>query len=186
MRRGKSPHRSKWIATGLGAVILVLAGCDHAVQPPTASLTRPAPTSVDSAATERVDRLAVEAAYRRYWTVSRTFDRQYPESQWRRVLAEVAAEPHLGLVLARTRTQHRDGIRLYGQVVPHLTVLPIGGADTAVVRDCQDASHAGQADAATGRPRTVGVPRNPVLGRLRRGSDRVWRVYSIEFPEERC
>jgi len=54
------------------------------------------------------------------------------------------------------------------------------------VRDCQDASHSGQADAATGRARTVGVAHNPVEADLVRGADGHWRVSRISYPGGSC
>ncbi len=177
-------------AAGLAAA-LALTGCHSS--PPSRDASPIPPTTETAAApvppvasAEGLDRTAVETAYHRYWVVSRIFDQQYPLSQWRQVLGQVAMDPHLGLVLARASQQRRDGIKLYGQVVPHPTVLPINGADQARIRDCQDASHAGQADARTGRARTVGIARNPVVAVLRRGNDGSWRVYSIDFPGGTC
>lgn len=189
MPRIDRSHRAGSIAVAVVVVAVVVVSCDRsspAAKAPTTASSTPTPVASAGSATERVDRAAVEVAYRRYWVLSRVFDQQYPESQWRRVLGEVVAEPHLSLVLARARTQHRDGIKLYGQVIPRPTVLPINGAVVATVRDCQDASRAGQADAVTGRPRTVGVPRNSVLATLHRGPDDAWRMYSIDYPGTKC
>jgi hypothetical protein len=102
------------------------------------------------------------------------------------VLGRVAVDPQLSLVLANTKTQKRIGIRIYGHVIPHPTVAPVNGANTATVRDCQDASKSGQLDAKTGKPRTVGVARNPVAAVLRRGPGGQWRVASISYPTGTC
>jgi hypothetical protein len=115
-----------------------------------------------------------------------TFDQRYPEGDWPRVLSWVAVEPELSLVLASTRQQERIGIKVYGYVIPHPAVQPINGSDRAQVTDCQDASKSGQADAKTARPRTVGVPRNPVTAVLVRGADGRWRVSSIKHPGGSC
>lgn len=56
----------------------------------------------------------------------------------------------------------------------------------AVVTDCQDASHSGQADATSGEPRTVGVARNLTAGTLERGPDGTWRVTRIDYPGGGC
>jgi len=125
-------------------------------------------------------------AYREFWVVTDTFDQRYPEREWPRVLGRVAVDPELGLVLASTRQQRRIGIKVYGHVVPHPTVLPINGSNRVRVSDCQDASKSGQADARTGRPRTVGVPRNPVTAVLVRGTDGRWRVSSVDYPGGKC
>jgi len=115
-----------------------------------------------------------------------TFDQRYPEEEWPRALSRVAVDPELTLVLASTRQQRRIGIKVYGYVIPRPIVLPINGSDRAQVTDCQDSSKSGQADAKTGRPRTVGVPRNPVTAVLVRGADGRWRVSSIKHPGGSC
>jgi len=172
-------------------VVVALAACHGSGDNP----ARPGPASVSAAAprpatptgrSEAADRAAVEAAYRRFWQVSRTFDRRYPMRRWREVLGAVAADPELSLVLANAERQRRDGIVLYGQVVPRPAVQPVRGADRATVTDCGDASHAGQADARTGQRKTVGVARNPVVAVLLRGRDGVWRVSTVRFPGGRC
>lgn len=138
-----------------------------------------------SAATSKgADRAAVERVYRRFWVVSSTFARDYPEVQWKRVLGQVAADPQLSFTVGAARIQRRNGITVYGQPIPHPTVLPINGADTATVRDCQDASKTGQAD-RNGHPKTVGIPHNPVVATLSRTSEG-WRVTRIHFPGGEC
>jgi hypothetical protein len=118
--------------------------------------------------------------------VSRTFDQRYPPGRWRQVLGAVAVDPELGLILANAEAQRRNGIILYGQVIPRPAVQSIRGADRATVIDCGDASHAGQADARTGQRKTVGVARNPVVAVLTRGRDGIWRVSTIRFPGGSC
>jgi hypothetical protein len=178
-------------AACLGCLILagVLAGCEEssgaggtASRPSTASARPSAPSGTRS---ELADRAAVEAAYRRFWSVSDTFERSQV-SAWRGLLAQVAVDPQLGLILASAREQRRNSLIIYGHVVPRPTVLPIDGADRARVTDCQDASKSGQADLKTGRPRTVGIPRNPVTAVLVRGADGRWRVSSISYPGGTC
>jgi hypothetical protein len=165
---------------------LALAGCDH---PPTAngasspSVSTPAaPTSAGS--TEEAERAAVEAAYTKFWSVSWGLDRR-PPGQWGATLATVATNPVLSRLYEGTRLQRAQGTRLYGQVVPHPTLRALTGG-TARVIDCQDASHAGQADARTGTPKTVGVARSPVTATLTRGPDGVWRVADVDYPGGTC
>ena len=117
--------------------------------------------------------------------MSRTFDRRYPRADWRRELGKVATDPALSIVLAQATTQARNGIILYGAVTPRPAVT-LQGPVRATVSDCQDASHAGQADAVTGQRRTVGVARNPVTAVLVRGRGDRWRVASIDFPAGSC
>jgi hypothetical protein len=126
----------------------------------------------------------VEAAYRRFWAVSWDVDKQ-PASRWRAVLASVSVDPELTRLYAGTKAQQQAAIRLYGYVSPRPTVRRVAG-DRATVFDCQDASHAGQADARTGRPKTVGVARTPVGATLLRGSDGVWRVSDVRYTGGGC
>jgi len=64
--------------------------------------------------------------------------------------------------------------------------IVLTGSGRATVTDCQDASHAGQADARTGKPRSVGVARTWVDATLVLGGDGVWRVSEINYPGSRC
>lgn len=186
MDRGTSGVRPLLMLVPVAALVLA-AGCDHAPAPAPATPAQPTSSAATSPATDvAAERAAVEAAYRSYWSVSETFDQRYPESAWLSVLGRVAVDPQLGLVLANTKTQKRLGIRLYGHVVPRPSVTLASGAAVATIRDCQDASKSGQLDARTGKPRTVGVPRNPVNAVLRRSSDDRWRVASISYPGGSC
>jgi hypothetical protein len=179
-------QRSRLAVVWLAAA-LAMTGCHRA--PATDSAASSAPTSTASrtsaASTEMVDRAAVEAAYRRFWAVSWSIDKQ-PSARWRSILASVATEPVLTRLVERTGLQVRNGITRYGQVIPHPTVSPINGARTVTVRDCQDAHAAGQADRRTGEAKTVGVARSPVVGALVRGPDGVWRVSDIRYTEGTC
>jgi len=178
------------VAAVVAATVAMLAGChggDTAVRPGPASVSSSPPGSVTpTGRSEAADRAAVEAAYRRFWQVSRTFDQRYPPQRWRQVLGGVAVDPELSLILVNAERQRRDGIVLYGQVVPRPSVQPVGEADQATVIDCGDASHAGQADARSGQRKTVGVARNPVTAVLLRGRDGIWRVSTIRFRRGSC
>jgi hypothetical protein len=179
------------VAVATVVAVVAIAGChgssDTAGQPAPATVSSSAPAPVTpTGRSETADRAAVEAAYRRFWQLSRTFDQRYPPRRWRQVLAAVAVDPELGLILANAELQRRNGILLYGQVIPRPAVAPVHGGDRATVLDCEDASHAGQADARTGQRKTVGVARNPVVAVLLRGRDGAWRVSSVRFPGGRC
>ena len=190
-RRSNAVLASRTAAAGAAVAILVGAcsGNDPAPSPtttPSAAARRATPTvGASPSVPTSTDVAQVEAVYRRYWTVGRYFDQQYRQADWRRVLSSVAADPLLSLVLAQAATQKRSGIKLYGQVVVHPTVVKQSG-EQMLVKDCQDASHAGQADASTGKPRTVGVARNPVTATVRRGSDGHWRLTALTFPGGAC
>ena len=167
------------VAAGAGT-----AACGSGDSPPSPSATAPSFVSSLSEDPTTAERRAVERAYVQFWTVSRGLD-QLPQEQWRSTLEKVSVDSMLTQLLEGTRIQRDQGIKLYGQVVAHVTGVEVK-PDRAEVQDCQDASQAGQADARTGKPRTVGVPRNPVKGTLVRGADGAWRVALIEYPGGNC
>ena len=147
------------IAAALGLVSGPVSGCTRASGdggPSPGVSTAPVVTATASVDREAVDRAAVEQAYRQFWLVTWSVDREHPASDWRRVVAAVAVDPELSLVVSGTQRLRQNGLTSYGEPVPHPSVLPVQGAGVARVRDCQDASHSGQADAVTGQARTVG------------------------------
>jgi hypothetical protein len=164
---GGSPSRSPAPAASPAAV-------------PTSSFAIPG--SAGSAAAERA---AVEAAYWAFWPVLATFARE-PEGRWRSLLGRVAAEPQIGLTIALSSQQKRNGIGVYGQPAPRAPKVTISSAGGATVRDCADFSRTGQADVRTGQRRTVGVARNPVVVRLSQGGDGRWRIVEVTYPGGRC
>src|SRR5206468_2090672 len=120
-----------------------------------------------------------------FWPVLATFARQ-PEASWRRVLGQVAVDPQLGLTIALSGEQRRNGVTVYGQPRPRAPRVVVRADGTAVVQDCADFSATGQADARTGHRRTVGIPRNPVRVSLRKEPDGRWRVSEVHYPGGRC
>src|SRR5262249_61522149 len=56
----------------------------------------PVVTATSSVDQEAADRAAVEQAYRQFWLVTWSVDREHPESDWRRVVATVAVGPAVG------------------------------------------------------------------------------------------
>ena len=128
---------------------------------------------------------AVQVAYRAFWPVLTSFNRQ-PESQWRSVLGRVAADPQLSFAIAVTRQQRRDGITQYGVAGPRAPKVTLTGPGRAGVKDCVDFSRTGQADARTHTPRTVGVARTPLSLTLIKGADQRWRVSQVIFPGGHC
>lgn len=98
------------------------------------------------------------------------------------MLSKVSVDPELSSLLDAMAQQDHRHQRVYGQNVPHAVVaslLPDRG--TAVVRDCQDSSHSGVTDIATGRPVTVGSDHNPLLATMHLDPDGVWRVAFITY-----
>jgi hypothetical protein len=186
---------------GLGAAVVVAAvvvlvsacsGGSSANGPSTFSGTRPpsstaststvtssSPTS--SVAPEAADRLAVEQAWNRYWTVHQAL-LGTPAAGWPAAVDAVAVDPTRAQVLSEADLFTKSGLRFYGQVVSHpYWSTPIDGKTTAVMGDCGDYSHYGTLYVKSGSKRTVGVARNNTRVTLVKGSDGTWRVQKIEY-----
>ncbi len=83
--------------------------------------------------------------------------------------------------------QDANGQRIWGYDTPRVSEANVQvGDSSAVVHDCQDASHGGVADRASGRHLTVGKVRTPVVATLHRGTDRGWRVVYVSYPKSSC
>jgi hypothetical protein len=188
------------VATALGLVgaLLTLIGCTssggHPAETsdaqssnstsasPTTSSPAPTTSSMDPAAREAADRRAVETAWAHYWSVYLAFDSKYPESRWNSIIAAIAVDPIRAQILKAARADRIIGVVGYGYVVPHpYWRVPIGGKATAIMGDCQDASHAGSMVAKTRQKRSVGVAHSNIRATLVRGPDGRWRVQQIEY-----
>lgn len=179
------------LLSGLLAVALV--ACSNTTAPPdtddesrtpvATSSSLPSPSI--SAETGGSESAEVESAYRAFWPVLATFARG-PESRWRTVLDDVAMDPQLGLTIALTREQRRNGTTVYGQPRPRAPRFLLASDGQATVDDCADFSGTGQVDRRSGQRKTVGVPRNPVRVSLRKSMDGRWRVSEISYPGGRC
>lgn len=160
------------------AVVLTLAACaPHQSASPVTPILAPPPQVTDPTA-------AVEIAYTQFWMVTWSIGTLPPE-QWRPRLEQVAADPVLTQLVNGAQLHHDQGISLYGTVIAHLSNTQVTG-DHATVTDCQDDSHAGQADTATGAPITVGVARTPIHGTVQLGPSSQWRVTTIDYIGGTC
>jgi hypothetical protein len=178
MKRIEGTWRAALLA-GLTACFVLLVACSPPSTAPDTSQTR---TDLPSAAPGD-ERAKVTASYERFWSTSWSLGAGPPE-EWEPQLRLVAVDPQLIQLLEGYRLQRERKITLYGQVVPHVTSVEVGG-DQARVRDCQDASQAGQADATTGQRKTVGVARTPVDARMVRVNG-AWKVAQITYPGGEC
>jgi hypothetical protein len=137
-----------------------------------------------STSTQPGPEAAVEASYKEYWRVEHV-TMQLPESEWPSAIGKVAAGAQVDRVVEGFRSLRAQALTLYGSVTPRVSHVDVAG-DQATVQDCQDASNAGQADATIGKPKNVGVPRNPITATLTRGSDGQWRVTGVSYPGGTC
>jgi hypothetical protein len=145
------------------------------------------PTDAATAAPSLADDpSAVERAYRAFWPLLATFDRQHPASNWRTVLERVATDPQLSQAIAVARQQRQIGVRLYGQPQPRAPLVTLDRSATATVSDCADFSRYGQADAKTGKPRTAGAACTRVTATLVRNGIGRWRVAEVSYPGGTC
>ncbi|MCA1229411.1 hypothetical protein [Saccharopolyspora sp. 6M] len=170
------------MAAVAGVIMVGLAGCAQAPQPAAPEPPIAPPPHADARFSG--EQAAVAEAYERFWMVSRGLP-QHPAERWRPELEQVAAGSMAETILDNLGRQREHGIVLYGEVHPRISDVRLG-SDRAVVTDCQDSSSAGQADASSGEPKTVGVARNPVSGSLQRGPDGAWRVTRIDYPRGGC
>ncbi|MFE0024095.1 hypothetical protein [Amycolatopsis sp. NPDC059021] len=167
---------------------VLLAGCSSKDAPaPTSSPNLSAPSQAHSvpSASKQDERKAIESAYTQYWPRSAQTPHK-PENTWHDAMAAIAVEPQLSTTLDAMHRNKGLGLTTYGDVTVRIASVEVVGA-TAKVVDCQDASHAGQADANTGKPKTVGVPRMPVHATLARDpADGQWKVSQLDFPGGAC
>lgn len=165
-------------ATGMACLVSVpLVSCSE----PEKSTARP-PVSIAAPPTDPVSDPAhhpeLTGVWNGFWSQSWLLD-QVAQAQWQPVLSGTA-DGHLTDQLVQHKAADLSrGVRLYGQIQPHVIAVQVRG-DQALVADCQDASHAGQADLA-GHVKTVGVARNRVLGTVRR-TPAGWRVSRVDYP----
>lgn len=162
------------------AAVLMLAACapHQAPSPATTPTLAPPPHASDPTTTD------VDNAYTQFWSITWTVDTLPPE-QWRPRLQQVSSDPVLTQLVNGAGLHHDQNISLYGNVIPHISNVEVSG-DQATVTDCQDDSHAGQADAATGDQKTVGVARTPIRGTVQLGQDNQWRVTRIDYLGGTC
>lgn len=175
--------RRCWVGAATGMACLVgvsLASCAHSGMPPARPPVwiAPPPSDPGSDPSSQPEITGVWNGFWRSWSVD-----QAPQAQWRPVLAEVATGPLTDQLVQRKTRDLARGVRLYGQVQPHVSAVQ-AREDQARVTDCQDASRAGQAD-LSGHPKTVGVARNLVVGTMVR-TPAGWRVSQVDYPGGGC
>lgn len=170
----------------LAGAALVVAGCGSTAGVPAGSILPGSslPTRSVSSGPDVSQQDAVRVSYQRFWRDTWHLDRQASD-HWQATVDQVAVEPERSIVLQGVRWHQVQGITLYGDPVERVTDVSVRGTQ-ATVADCQDSGKSGQADAGTGKPKDVGVARNPVSATLTRGADGVWRVSQISFPGGEC
>jgi hypothetical protein len=188
------------LALGLGWWALAVSGCGapvpvtsappssrHSPSPLPAGLSS-SPTGTEAPAGRpapaAVERVRVDAAYRRFWSVSVTVSGRSP-GEWRKVLSAVATEPLLSHLVEGFADQRARSRVDYGVVVARPTVVALEGGRASVV-DCQDASRSGERDLDSGLPLTVGSARTPVAAVVRWVPGRGWLVSEARYVQGSC
>ena len=167
------------------AVVVGLAGCGNDATKARASEQPPsAVTSVNPSPTPDEQGLLL-AQYRKFWS-SLTPVSRMPAAERQAVLAEVAVDPALKSLLHGMSQGDAKGQVFYGADVPRPTVRINPDDTTALVDDCQDSSHAGLIDKASGKRLTVGVARNHVSVTMKKQPDDLWKVSYVDYSKSPC
>ena len=157
----------------------------HAGGPSTeAAATPPEPDTANPEPGRSTDLPAVVLAYRKFWAVAQTVDREPPE-QWRPILAQVAGEPLLDELLDGLAAARASGTLQYGTVTTRPTVVDLT-TDRASIIDCQDASSSGELDRTTGTIQKVGSARTPVAAVMTRDHTGRWITTEARYLPEPC
>jgi hypothetical protein len=126
------------------------------------------------------------AQYRRFWTESLPAAHDASPQDRKAILATTVMEPALSFIVDGIAEMDRAGEKGYGYPIPVRETIKRHGS-TALTTGCLDSSHAGTADARSGRILTKGPDSEAVLVTLKRSADGIWRVYETGFPEDsRC
>jgi hypothetical protein len=172
-------------AAALAAVLVTAAcGAQPAHLPPKpVRLSAPPATA---APPSQNPQQAVIAAYTAYFPASQKAQADTSPAAAQQLLARYAAQPYLGNVLSQMTAYRARGEVAAGYVIPHVMRVTVSGG-TAEVYDCQDASHAALASAATGTaiPGTTGSARTYLIASLTRADGR-WRLTSLAHLSLSC
>jgi hypothetical protein len=165
---------------------LSLAACQTATP---SSLPPRKPTTVASApkpSPTRPHDVIVET-YSAYWPVLAEAGRSSPERA-RELLKPYAKGSYLDHLVDGVREMIKQGREPYGQVIPRIKEVRVGGKH-AEVDDCQDMSRAAMADRRTHRmiPETAeGKSTANIIAFLERSSDGRWRLTGLDIKEAKC
>jgi hypothetical protein len=176
-----------------GLLILSAAGCgssdtidaQHPNPPGHTSSNAPSDPAPSSSSTPSA-REQVLRQYRAFWRALPNASAAKPNRR-RAILSRYAANGELKTLLKGMAKQERKGQSIYGKNIPHPTIQTLSvKREIAVINDCQDSSHSGIRDDNGGHHVTVGVSNNPVVTTMQLGTDGVWRVTFVRYPENSC
>ena len=184
--RDGSPVRRLMKSVLVGSLLLATAaGCNGnskgvGIKPVATGST---PTVTSSATPSLQDQILTQ--YRAFWAQLTPISRM-PAPNRRAALAKFTVDPELKSLLAGMAATDAKKQVFYGADISRATnasVSPDG--KRAVIDDCQDSSHSGNADTRTGQHLTVGVARNHVVVTMTQASG-VWKVYFVSHTKTPC
>jgi hypothetical protein len=194
MRRGKGATRSTRKSALVGCLLAAaLAGCNgdsglgaEPLVTPSDFPTTGTATASSAATPPPVDeQSAILSQYRLFWK-SLTPVAKLPASLRRAALARYTVDPELKSLLAGMAMVEARQRRFYGADLPRAATASISPDSLrSVVDDCQDSSHAGLSDGATGRRLTYGSARNHVVVTMNKASG-IWKVYFVSYVKTPC
>ncbi len=168
-------------AAAVFVAFLTLTGCSgngvkvQSLPTPTASVTSPAATPT---ATGLAEEQQILAQYSAFFAALTPASKATPAGRLE-MLRLVATDPSLTRTLGGIAAAAAAGEMLYGRDVLRPEVISVVGT-TATLRDCQDTSGFGRVKVATGKRVTVGVKNTLATVVMKRGTDGVWRVSTVE------
>jgi hypothetical protein len=166
-------------ASAVLAVGLVSAGCGRDRPDATSSAgVPPGRASAPQRAPVRSSSAVVEAYDGFFASVGQAL--HAPPERVRAILAERAAGSYLDFEIRQVIDHQARGLEPWGRPVVHVTSVDVRTV-TATVHDCQDASHAGLADARTHQlvAQSRGEAHRDLVAYLRLGGDRRWRLTDL-------
>src|SRR3954469_4601825 len=188
-----SPHRTRHAPAACAGLaigtVLVLSGCSGgghggSAQSASTAPVPPPPTQTSSSPPSDV-RAQVLAQYRAFWQHLTPASRASAGTR-QKTLAPYASDPELKSLLAGMARGDRAETVFYGEDQPRPTIAQLSiPQGLAVIRDCQDSSHSGNADRRTGRHLTVGVARHLVIATMH-VSGGTWRVAFVSYKQSKC
>jgi len=179
-------------ATGLIAIAAV-AACGSSA--PTVSLppkqsTAPASAASSSAATTSAKQAVIDA-YMAFWPASTQAEKTDNATKAQSILAPYVASTYISYMISGMQSAWAKGEISWGTSVEHIQSVIVAtlnsGEQTAVVRDCQNDSNSGLADAQTGAlvPGTLGSAEQELytsMGLL----NGHWLIEQVTFIGDTC
>lgn len=183
-KRTTTPLGRALLGGALAAGLVVVSACSGGsvdTQKPPVATSSPAQLDRSNSVTEQ----AVLAQYSRFWKTLTPAARAAATTRGR-MLAAVAADPELSSLLRGIANDLRQGRTFYGFPVVRATVVMVSVArGVALVRDCQDATHTGDAKVSTGELLTRGTAHTLVVSTMHFVAG-AWRVAYVTFPRQQC